>query len=353
MTLSASYKKHTLKFSSPAGTSRGTLTEKETYFIRLEDKAKPGIFGIGECGPLPGLSIDAVDGFENQLAGVCQMINEAADIPAELELGKFPSIEFGLETALLDLENGGTRKIVETDFITKKQPIAINGLIWMAEKEKMNEQVREKIKQGYKCLKLKIGALDFADEYNLLEAIRKEFSPADIELRVDANGAFSNESALEKLEQLAKLKIHSIEQPIKAGQWQEMAKLCKKSALPIALDEELIGIQSESGKNLLLQIIKPQYIIIKPTLIGGFQAGQEWIELAHKMKTGWWITSALESNIGLNAISQWTSSLNPKLPQGLGTGQLYTNNIPSPLEINSGKLNYNNASKWDLSVLGW
>ncbi len=351
--LTASYKKHTLQFNFPAVTSRGVLEKKDSWFLRLENTERKNIFGIGECAPLPGLSIDAVDNFEEEIANVCSMINSAGEIPAELDLSNFPSIEFGLETALLDLENGGKRIIVETGFTAENHPIPINGLIWMAKKEKMKEQVRLKLKQGFTCLKLKVGALDFEDEFNLLAEIRKEFTPSELELRIDANGAFSNNNVLEKLEKLAILNIHSIEQPIKHGQWQEMTKLCKNSPIPIALDEELIGIQSESGKKLLLQIIKPQYLVIKPTLVGGFLSAQEWIDLAGKMKTGWWITSALESNIGLNAISQWTSSLNPEIFQGLGTGQLYTNNFPSPLEIKNGNLTYNNDLKWDLAILGW
>jgi O-succinylbenzoate synthase len=351
--LTATFKKHTLQFKFPATTSRGTITEKETWFIRISNTDNPAIFGIGECGPLAGLSIDPLDNFELELANVCQMINAAGEIPAELELDRFPSIEFGLETALLDLENGGIRKITETSFFAGEEGIPINGLVWMADKAQMQEQVKQKIKQGFNCLKLKVGAIDFADELSLLEEIRKEFLPEDLEIRVDANGAFSPETVLEKLDKLAKLKIHSVEQPIKAGQWAEMAKVCKNAPLPVALDEELIGIQSESGKKLLLQVIKPQYLIIKPTLNGGFQSAQEWIELAHKMNIGWWATSALESNIGLNAISQWTSSLDTKMYQGLGTGQLYTNNIPSPLEIKQGNLYCNNDLKWDLSLLGW
>jgi O-succinylbenzoate synthase len=353
MKLTATYKKHTLRFKIPAVTSRGSLTEKDTWYIRLENPENHGVFGIGECAPLPGLSIDDLSVFENQLENTCLMINAAGEIPADLDLDSFPALEFGLETALLDLQNGGSRKIAETDFFSGKQEIPINGLIWMAAKEKMQEQIRQKIKQGFKCLKLKIGASDFSEELDLLTAIRKEFPAGDLELRVDANGAFSGETAPEKLEKLAPLKIHSIEQPIKAGQWQEMAKLCRNPAVPVALDEELIGIRSEAGKKLLLQIIKPQYLIIKPTLTGGFQAAQEWIELALKMKMGWWITSALESNIGLNAVSQWASSFETRLYQGLGTGQLYENNIPSPLQIKGENLIYNNGLQWDLSILGW
>ncbi len=350
--LKASYKKYNLKFKFPAGTSRGIINEKDTFFLKLEDETTPGVFGIGECAPLQGLSIDSREDFESQLSNVCKLINEAAQIPSELELEKFPSIEFGLETALLDLHNGGIRKIADTDFFNKKSPIAINGLIWMNTIENMKSQIKEKIESGFKCLKLKIGALDFEEEYNLLGLIRKEF-PSDLEIRVDANGAFSTDSALDKLNRLEKFKIHSVEQPIKAGQWGEMANLCAKSQVPIALDEELIGINTESGRKLMLQIIKPQYIVLKPTLLGGFQLSQEWIELSHDAQIGWWVTSALESNIGLNAISQWASSLRNNMYQGLGTGQLYTNNVSSPLEIKQGKLLYNTALKWDLSPLGW
>lgn len=351
--LKAYYKKYRLRFKNPATTSRGTLTEKDAFYLKIEDSEKPGIFGIGECSPLSGLSIDAVDNFEQKLSGVCDFINKTGEVTDELDLNLLPSVEFAIETALLDLQNGGIRKIADTDFVNKKEPVKINGLIWMAEKEKMKEQIIQKLKDGFKCIKLKIGAINFDDECDLLEYIRKEFPPSEIEIRVDANGAFSPSDAREKLKRLSKYHLHSVEQPIKPGQWKEMAGLCSKTDIPIALDEELIGISSNAGRKLLFQIVKPQYIVLKPTLTGGIQESQDWIELAEEFDTGWWITSALESNIGLNAISQWASTFDTDTYQGLGTGQLYENNIPSPLVVKNGSLIYNKDLKWDLSVLGW
>lgn len=347
----ASYKKYTLEFKTPAGTSRGVLTKKDSYFLKLESLETPSLFGLGEASPIDGLSIEKLDNFENKVKSVCEEINKTKDMPEDLELNDFPALEFALETAIIDLENGGKRKIVDNDFFNKKANIPINGLIWMADKENMKQQIKEKLKQGFKCLKLKVGAINFEDELELLKEIRKEFSETQVEIRLDANGAFEAKGALEKLKKLSDFKIHSIEQPIKQGQWADMANLCQNSPIPIALDEELIGINSLSGKKLLLQIIKPQYIILKPTLLGGFQASQEWLELAHEMGIDWWITSALEANIGLNAIAQWTSSFNTQMYQGLGTGQLYKNNINSPLEIKSGTIFYNSDLAWDLAPI--
>ncbi len=350
--LQASYTKHNLKFKIPATTSRGVLNTKDSYIIKIWHKENKSIFGLGECSPILGLSIDNLDNFEEKVSETCQMISKLGDIPAELELEKYPAIEFGLETALLDLENGGVRKIVDTDFYNNQAPIPINGLVWMSDKDNMKSQIKDKLDQGFECIKLKIGAINFDDECHLLEEIRKNFSADDIEIRVDANGAFSPETALDKLNKLSKFDLHSIEQPIKQGQWAAMSKLCKDSPLPIALDEELIGINSLSGKKMMLQIIKPDYIILKPTLLGGFQSSQDWIEIAHESNIDWWITSALESNIGLNAISQWTSSFNLDTFQGLGTGSLYENNYPSPLKMEKGNIFYDQSIKWDLSSLG-
>lgn len=350
--LKAEYKKYNLKFKFPAGTSRGILNQKDSYILKVYNSENPEIFGLGECSPLVGLSIDDLDNFPNKLDEMCNMINLSGEIPADLDLDKFPAIDFGLETALLDLENGGIRKIVDTEFFKKEKPIRINGLIWMDNKENMLQQIKDKLEQGFKCIKIKIGAINFDDECYLLGEIRKNFSEKDIEIRVDANGAFSVDEALKKLEILSQYKLHSIEQPIKHGQWSHMAAICKKSPVPVALDEELIGVNSEAGKKLLLQIIKPQYIVLKPTLLGGFQLSQEWIETAHEMNIGWWITSALESNIGLNAISQWTSTFDTNEYQGLGTGQLYENNFPSPLVVEKGSIKYKQSLKWDLSLLG-
>lgn len=346
----ASYIKHNLKFKTPAGTSRGILTSKDSYYLKLQSKENPSVFGIGEASPLQGLSVDNFDIFEEKIKSVCDEINKKNDMPEDLELNKFPAIEFALETAILDLENGGQRKVVDTPFFDSQFGIDINGLVWMSDKDNMRQQIKEKISQGFDCIKLKIGALNFEDELDLIKEVRKDFSEEQLQIRLDANGAFKNEEALEKLKRLSEFDIHSIEQPIKQGQWGIMANLCKNSPIDIALDEELIGVNTVSGKQLMLQIIKPQYLILKPTLLGGFQASQEWIEIAMEMGIDWWVTSALESNIGLNAISQWTSSFNLDMYQGLGTGQLFENNIDCPLEIKEGKLFYNNKKNWDLSL---
>lgn len=346
----ASYVKHNLKFKTPAGTSRGVLTNKDSYYLKLQSTKDPSIVGIGEASPLQGLSIDDIDNFEAKVKSVCDEINKAKGMPEDLELNKFPALEFALETAILDLENGGKRKVVDTPFFDSKFGIDINGLVWMSDKDNMRQQIKEKIEKGFDCIKLKVGALNFEDELDLLREVRRDFSEEQLQIRLDANGSFKNEEALEKLEKLSEFDIHSIEQPIKQGQWGIMANLCKNSPIDIALDEELIGVNTISGKQLMIQIVKPQYLILKPTLLGGFQASQEWIEIAMNMNIDWWVTSALESNIGLNAIAQWTSSFNLDMYQGLGTGQLYENNIECPLEIKEGKLFYNNQKKWDLSL---
>jgi o-succinylbenzoate synthase len=339
----AHFCKYTLNFKTPGGTSRGVLKEKDTWFLILEEGQK---WGVGECGMFRGLSFDDVPNYEEQLQWVCDNIQLGKDVLWE-KLKAFPSIQFGVEQAFLSFTNKEPMKLFSSDFTEGRSAIDINGLIWMGPIDKMREQVVEKIIQGFTCVKLKIGALDFEEEYSLLQSIRKEFSPSDIELRVDANGAFLPNEALEKLKRLSDLKIHSIEQPIKPGQRETMAELCSKTPLPIALDEELIGVNDIFHKALLLQEIMPQYIILKPSLVGGFKGSQEWISLAQTGKIGWWITSALESNIGLNAIAQWTHTLKNDMPQGLGTGSLFTNNIDAPLVVDQGALHYKNSHNWD------
>ena len=324
--LHASYTRYLLQFKEPAGTSRGVLNEKETFFIRIFDDADPATLGVGECALFRGLSVDDVPEYETVLAKVCWNIEEYKDIFQE-KLRHFPSIVCGLEMAFADLRQGGRRVPFPSVFSAGKEAIRINGLIWMGTKDEMHRQVMEKIETGFSCIKLKIGAIHFDEELDLLQFIRKEFSKEQIELRVDANGAFHPEEALSKIGRLAKLDLHSIEQPIKARQWETMADLCRQTPLPIALDEELIGIFEKEEKRRLLQEIRPQFIVIKPSLHGGFSGSQEWIDLAGETNTGWWITSALESNIGLNAIAQWTYTLQNPLPQGLGTGRLFLNNV--------------------------
>lgn len=346
--MKATYQKYTLNFKHPSGTSRGVLNTKETYFFILKSEES---FGVGECGLLRGLSIDDRPDYEAELEGVCENIalgvNEEDLYEALLE---FPSIQFGVETAFKSLHSKNSFELFPSEFTRGEAAIPINGLVWMGDKVFMKQQISEKLKQGFSCIKMKIGAIDFKTEIELLKSIRKEFSVSEVELRVDANGAFSPKEALEKLKILSDLKLHSIEQPIKQGQWQEMARLCEETPLPIALDEELIGVFSEEKKIELLETIKPQFIILKPSLIGGFRGSDSWINLAEKFNTGWWITSVLESNVGLNAISQYTFTKNSKLPQGLGTGSLYKNNIESPLEVSNGKLKYNPNTEWDFNI---
>jgi o-succinylbenzoate synthase len=348
--LKATWKRYTLNFKQPSGTSRGVLKEKNSWFIVVHDASSPDIFGIGECGLLKGLSIDDVPGYEGKLQEVCDQINQFDNKP-ENGLKNFPSIRFGLEVALADLRSGGRRILYESPFTHGEDSIEINGLVWMGSYEFMHQQIRDKLESGYRCIKLKIGALNFDEELQLINKIRKEFSALEIEIRVDANGAFSPDEALKKLEQLAEYEIHSIEQPIKQDQWEKMAVLCENTPLPIALDEELIGVEDFEQKSNLLKMINPQYIILKPSLVGGFKDCEEWIGLAEENNTSWWVTSALESNIGLNAIAQWTYTLKNKMPQGLGTGQLYTNNFLSPLYIETGKLKYHPMLPWDFNFL--
>lgn len=345
--MEANYKQHNLQFKRPSGTSRGVLHTKETWFLVLRENNK---VGVGECGILRGLSIDDKPDYEEKLQWLCKNINQDKNQLLQ-ELKPYPSIRFGLEMALQSLQAENAMQLFPSDFTDGKAKIPINGLIWMGEKSFMKEQIQEKIEQGFHCIKLKIGAIDFEKEIELLQYIRKEFSAEAIELRVDANGAFDPDEALEKLQRLSELDLHSIEQPIKQGQAEEMAKLCQETPLPIALDEELIGIVQKAEKEQLLAQIKPQYIILKPSLLGGFAASNEWINLAKKHTIGWWITSALESNVGLNAIAQFTFKKETNLPQGLGTGSLYTNNIKAPLEVKKEFLTYNPKKNWDLQSI--
>jgi O-succinylbenzoate synthase len=348
--IKAFFKKHTLVFKKPARTSRDTLLKKPTYYLILRD-LENGVFGVGECSTIKGLSIDNEDTFEAKLQELCAMIDFNNGFDFEVDLEDFPAIRFGYETAMLDLMNGGKRQIFINEFYEGKKDIPINGLVWMDDAEEMSAQIKEKIEQGYGCVKLKIGALDFEEELSLLKSIRKNYKKADIEIRVDANGAFEFEKASEVLKQLAELDIHSIEQPIKPDQWEQMAELCSENILPVALDEELIGVDAEESRLRLIQTIKPHYLILKPSLLGGVYSCVNWIELAETENIGWWATSALESNIGLNAIAQWVANYDNNMYQGLGTGQLYKNNIKSPLEITVGNLAYNSNTPWNLKMI--
>ncbi|GGF79534.1 o-succinylbenzoate synthase [Wenyingzhuangia marina] len=342
--MKANYKKYILDFKQASGTSRGILKTKETYFIILE---KDGKIGYGETGVFRGLSADDRPDYEANLKWACQNIHLGIDVLWK-ELIEFPSIQFGLEQAFLSLESSNGFDLFPSEFTNGEDVIPINGLIWMGSEAFMKEQVADKIKAGFSTIKMKIGAIDFDTEIKLLSSIRERFTPKEITLRVDANGAFDPQNALRKLERLAMLGIHSIEQPIKQGELNAMRDLCSKSPVPVALDEELIGVFKYEEKVALLKNIHPQYIILKPSLVGGFRGCNEWIEIANSLNIPYWITSALESNIGLNAISQYTYTLGVTMPQGLGTGSLFTNNIESPLEVVNGNIKYNKDKAWKI-----
>jgi o-succinylbenzoate synthase len=351
MPLRVSYTKKIFEFSFKARTSRGLMKDKTSWFIRLWHEDDPQVFGLGECGPLPGLSIDSRPDYEEILSSVVNNFNQAnfqtADLPSILNLipAGFPSLIFGFETAILDFKNGGFRKIFDNSFFAG-EPIPINGLIWMGDLDFLMGQLNIKIGEGFSCVKLKVGGLNFESECDILEYMRKRYYRENITVRLDANGAFKVDDVLYKLEILARYNIHSIEQPIKPG-LPEMEELCRKSPIPIALDEELIGKETFEEKEKLLSYIKPHYIILKPMLHGGMIGCREWIVIAEKLGIGWWITSSLESNIGLNAICQFTANYAVTLPQGLGTGKIYDNNFESPLEVKQGSIRYNSKYTWD------
>ena len=339
----------TLHFIQPAGTSRGVYTTRQSYYVTLSDDNVPGIVGIGECATLPDLSCDAMPPkeYERILKGFCDDLCQSGKIDKEA-MRPYPSMLFGLETAKRQLDNGGGVDLFNTPFGRGEEGITINGLIWMGTFDEMFQRLEAKLKAGFHCVKLKIGAIDFEKELRLIQHIRQHFSRREVELRVDANGGFTPDNAMQRLEALAKYDIHSIEQPIRQHQWKEMARLCKNSPLPIALDEELIGVNDLTEKNQLLDTIQPQYIILKPSLHGGISGTREWIKLAKERGIGSWITSALESNIGLNAIAQLTADIygpHITMAQGLGTGQLFSDNIPMPLEIRGEQLWVNNTNR--------
>lgn len=332
------------------------LREKDTWIIRISE-SETNTYGLGECGPLKGLSIESGEDVEFELTRLQQVmdnielpgINEVYNLAAQLTT--LASVRFGLETALLDLLNGGKRIIFDNSFSRSESSLKINGLVWMGEKSFMKSQIDEKIKAGFDCIKIKIGTIDLDDELSVLRYIRKEYPSRELTIRVDANGAFSPEEAIVKLNELHQFDLHSIEQPIAAGQHDAMRRLCQLSPIPIALDEELIGVDGKISKLALLESINPQFVILKPTLLGGVKSTKEWIRLAEDKKIGWWITSALESNIGLNAIAQLTGNYEVEIPQGLGTGKLYHNNIDSPLTISKGLLQFDKHKRWNYSEL--
>ena len=343
--MKATYHKYILNFKRPSGTSRGVMNEKETWFIILDQDGRKG---VGECGILRGLSIDDRPDYEEKLKWTCANIHLGKDLLWDALL-EFPSIQFGVEMAFQSLVSENPFLLFPSEFTKADNSMEINGLVWMGDEAFMKQQIEDKLAEGFRCIKLKIGAIDFDLELHLLRFIRHHFTADQVEIRVDANGAFSLESALDKLMQLAEFELHSIEQPIAKNQSDSMAELCKFSPFPIALDEELIGVFNRSDKEKLLLKIKPQYIILKPSFIGGFTGTQQWISLAEKYNIGWWITSALESNVGLNAIAQWTFLQHNLMPQGLGTGGLYTNNFDCPLKVSKGKLWYDKEVSWDFN----
>lgn len=344
--MKATYHKYILNFKQPSVTSRGVLTTKETWFIVLEKDEKKG---IGECGILRGLSADDRPDYEEKLQWVCENIH-LGEAKLWSELLEFPSIQFGVEMAFLSLKSENPFVLFPSKFTSGEKSIVINGLVWMGDEAFMKRQIEAKIAEGFTCIKMKIGAIDFDKELALLRFIRQNFDEKTIEIRVDANGAFSENEALDKINQIAGFKLHSIEQPIQKNHTDMMSVLCKNTNLPIALDEELIGVFSFEEKEALLQKIKPQYIILKPSFIGGFRGTLEWISIAEKLNIGWWITSALESNVGLNAIAQFTFLQNNLMPQGLGTGSLYTNNFDCPLQVSQGQLWYRNELGWKFEI---
>lgn len=342
--MKARFKKYILEFKQPSGTSRGVLKTKESWFLILSENNQ---LGIGECSLLSGLSYDDLPEYEKQLEELCRAINTKKPLPDLLD---WPSIRMGYEMALKSFYAQTPFTVFPSDFSAGKSSIPINGLVWMGTPDFMKQQIETLLDHGFDCIKLKIGAIDFEQELRLIASIRSRFDSTTISIRVDANGAFAPNEALNKLNTLSKYALHSIEQPIAAGQWEKMAGLCAQTPLPIALDEELIGIHQEDEQAQMLSDLAPQYIILKPSLVGGFAASDQWIRLAAERNIGWWATSALESNIGLNAIAQWAAIKKSTMPQGLGTGSLYTNNIESPLVIENGYLSTDLTKKWIFKV---
>ncbi|MDO4727956.1 MAG: o-succinylbenzoate synthase [Bacteroidota bacterium] len=343
--MKAHFYQYNLSFKKPSGTSRGILHQKESWILVIQENEK---IGVGEASIIRGLSIDDSADYESKLKWLCENINLDREF-LFTQLKAFPSIQFALETAFLSLDSMYSPFVLfPSDFVFNQKPIPINGLVWMGDKDVMKTQIENLIERNFRCIKLKIGAINFEEELALLGYIRSKFSENELEIRVDANGAFSEREVLDNLHQLSKFRLHSIEQPIKQGNTQLMKELCRITPIPIALDEELIGVFDLESKKELLSEILPQYIILKPSLIGGFTAARQWIDLANQFGIGWWMTSALESNIGLNAIAQFTATLNNTMPQGLGTGSLYTNNFESPLEVINDSLVYKKDKDWNL-----
>lgn len=347
--IAARWIEHTLQPHFELGTSKGSINARTVWYLIAWDTARPEVQGIGEAALFPGHSKEFPADVKTKLIELCA---DTSDWQRRLntDLVDVPSVRFAVEQCLRDLEVSGTKQLFPSPFLIGQQSIPINGLVWMGDKATMKQRIREQIEKGFTTVKMKIGAIGIADELELLRAVRDEFGPEDITLRVDANGAFGALEARTVLERLAELHVHSIEQPVAPGLYEVMAELCERSPVPIALDEDLIGLNTRDAKVDLLDHVKPQYIVIKPSLVGGWAATQEWIDLAIARKIDWWITSALESSIGLNAISQYTATLDVTMPQGLGTGSVYSNNIPSPLLAERGMLKHRPEVAWDLSL---
>ncbi len=352
MSFRATFFRKVFTFNFKARTSRGPMKDKTAWFIKIADKEEPRRFGVGECGPLPGLSPELQPDYEDRLSQFIAGINRLEQNPVDTDFvtriipPEYPSIVFGVETAWLDFINGGRRIVFDNSFREGK-PIPINGLVWMGDLDFMMDQINKKIAQGFRCVKLKVGGLDFGRECDILNYIRRRYYREDIQIRIDANGAFKLDDVLFKLEEMSKFGIHSVEQPIKPG-LEEMEELCRKSPIPVAFDEELIGVYSTDEKTRLLKKLKPQFIVLKPTLHGGIRGCEEWIAIAESMNIGWWVTSALESSVGLNAICQFTARYNPTFPQGLGTGAIYANNFKSPLTVENGTIFCDPNGMWEI-----
>lgn len=348
--LRAEFRHRSLRFKEPAGTSRGTLTEKPSWFLFIYEDTNPAVQGVGECSLIPHLSPEWNMDLEGKLEELVRNVEEH-ETYVEKGLQDFPALRFALETALIDLQVQGNKELLPSAFTSGARSIPINGLIWMDDPARMEKQVHDKVAEGFDCIKLKIGAKDWKEERALLEKIRADYGPDKVQLRVDANGAFPKKKAFEVLETLAELEVHSIEQPVRSGRHKDMAEVCEKGGVPVALDEELIGRNDPKKKRELIEKIRPQYLVLKPSLVGGFKGSGEWIDLAHEFGIGWWATSALESNIGLNAIAQWTYKHRNLMHQGLGTGGLFVENVGSPLKVEDGQLWYDPEGEWDLRPL--
>ena len=350
----ASWHPYTLHFRQPAGTSRGVLRQRETFFLRLEDEN--GATGWGECAPVPGLSPDHRAELPQMLERLCTALNQGRspeEVAGELELARWPALGFALETARLDLATGGRQRLFATPFTRGEAALPIHGLIWMDSPEGLVAQVARKVAQGFRVIKMKVGALDFATERQVLAEIRRRYPAEQVELRLDANGAFAPDEALARLKELAPFQVRFLEQPIKPGQWDALAEICARSPVPIALDEELIGHVTDQARQALLERVRPQHLVLKPTLLGGLAPTESWIRLAQERGIGWWINSALESNLGLGVLAQWTSHVaeSPARVHGLGTGRLFVDNLPGPICLEGTGLVMDPAGEWDFSAV--